>query len=140
MGYSAHRNVNPEDLRTEAIEFGRYLIGRDPSPELIERYVDANETLFPGVPEDAVLVYARRHPWSIAMLDAAEGLQNGRASILRKKLLVMTAILETTPELVDRTEPSAVGLPAIAVRVGIAGARAVLDAAAGLALRAVIRR
>lgn len=140
MRYSAHRNVTREDLHAEAVGFGRYLIGRDPSPDLIERYVRANETLFPGAHDDAVLAYARRHPWSVAMLDTAEGLRDGGGSLLRKKLLVMTAIVETTPELVDKTEQRAVGLPAIAFRVGVAGARTAFNAAAGLALRAMIRR
>jgi hypothetical protein len=137
--YSAHQ-VNHEGLRAEALLFGRYLIGRDPSEALVDRYVRANETLFAGAGDDAVLSYARRHPWSIAMLDAAEGLRNGRESLLRKKLLVMTAIVETTPELVDKTEQRGAGLPAIAWRVGVAGARTAVNAAAGLALRAVIRR
>jgi hypothetical protein len=132
--------VNHADLCTEAIEFGRYLIGQAPAPALVDRYVRANETLFADAGEDAVLLYARRHPWSIAMLDAAEGLLDGRASLLRKKLLVMTAIVETTPELVDKTEARAAGLPAVVFRVGVAGARTAFHAAAGLALRAVIRR
>ena len=132
--------MNREDLRAEAIAFGRYLIGNEPSPELVERYVRANEQLFQGVLPDAIVDYARRHPRSIAMLDAAEGLMRGRDSLLRRKLLVMTAIVETTPELVEKMEPRAVPLPTLAWRLGAAGARSAASAAAGLALRAFVRR
>jgi hypothetical protein len=129
-----------EDLRTEAILFGRYLVDRVPSEELIERYVRANEVLGLGSSEDhEMLDFARRNPWSIAMLDAAAGVLGG-SSLLRKKLLVMTAIVETTPELVDHTQPSALGLPHLALRVGVAGARTVLSVMSGLALHLMLRR
>jgi len=130
-----------DELRTEAIVFGRYLVDREPSHDLIERYRRANEELFAGHggEDAAVLAFARTHPWSVPMLDAAAGLRGG-ASLLRKKLLVMTAILETTPEYVERTEPRSVGLPLLAVRLGVAGARTAFHAATGLALTAALRR
>jgi hypothetical protein len=131
-----------DELRTEARVFGRYLVDREPAEELIERYCRANELLFAPDASDAdnsVVDFARRHPWAIAMLDAAAGL-TAHDSLLRKKLLVMTAILETTPELVDKTEQRAVGLPELALRIGAAGARTAFNAAAGLALSAVVRR
>jgi hypothetical protein len=111
--------VNDSDLRKEAEVFGRYLVGERPSAALVERY--------------------RAAPWSVSLLDAAAGLTDG-GSLLRKKLLVMTAIVETTPELVTKTEPRAVGLPTIALRVGVAGVRTVFEVAAGLALSAMVKR
>jgi hypothetical protein len=131
--------VNEADLRTEARMFGRYLIGREPAEALVERYCRANATLFAGEADDALLAFARAHPWSLAMLDAGAGLSQGQ-SILRKKLLVMTAIVETTPELVDRFEQRAASLPGLAWRVGMAGTRTALHAAAGLALVAWVKR
>jgi hypothetical protein len=128
-----------EALRSEAILFGRYLVGRDLSEELIERYVRANETLGLSTVADPVIEHARRHPWSLAMLDASAGVLGGD-SLLRKKLLVMTALVETTPELVDRTEPTSVSLPRLAVRVGTAGARTAFNVMSGLALRLMLRR
>lgn len=131
-----------DDLRSEALIFGRYLVDRLPGQDLIERYCRANQALLAaqGSDEDhAIVRFARRHPWSVPMLDAAAGL-TAPHSLLRKKLLVMTAIVETTPDLVDRTEQRAVTLPRLALRVGVAGARAAFHAAAGLALTAVVRR
>lgn len=137
-----------DELRTEAIVFGRYLVDREPAEDLIDRYRRANETLFGAEiggargasdADRAVLDFARRHPWSVPMLDAAAGL-TGKAPLFRKKLLVMTAIIETTQEFVDRTEQQAVGLPRLAVRLGVAGARTAFHVATGLALSAVLRR
>jgi hypothetical protein len=136
------RSVTKGDLRTEAIAFGRYLVGSGPGEALIERYIEANETLLTGygiAEDEAVLDFARRHPWSIAMLDAAAGLR-GAPSLLRRKLLVMTAIVETTPENVDATEQRAVGLPVLVARVGVATARTAVNAGVGLVLAAWIKR
>src|SRR5687767_14205873 len=101
-----------DELRAEAILFGRYLVGRAPDEELVERYCRANEKLFARELRDPAAVYAREHPWAIPMLDAATGLValRGHPSLLRKKLLVMVAILETTPQHVERTEAKTVGM------------------------------
>lgn len=131
-----------DDLRTEAIVFGRYLVDRRPAEDLIARYCRANELLFAGQvshPDAAVIAFARRHPWSVPLLDAAAGLA-GSDSLLRKKLLVMTAIVETTPEFVERTEQQGVGLPRLALRLGIAGARTAFHVVTGLPLLAALRR
>ena len=131
--------MDDAQLRTEAIVFGRYLVDREPGPDLIDRYVEANRALFGAADDTAELDFARRHPWALPMLDAAGGLTD-HGSLLRKKLLVMTAIVETTPEFVERTEQQAVGLPRLALRVGVAGARTAFHVATGLALRAALRR
>lgn len=126
------------DLEHEARLFGRYLVSRDPSETLVARYVRANTELLADE-DDAVVAFARRHPWSIAMLDASAGLFDA-GSLLRKKLLLMTAIVETTPELAARTEPVDASLPRLAVRLGVAGARAAANVIGGLALTAVVKR
>ena len=85
-------------LRTEATVFGRYLVGGTPADVLVARYVAANQSLFPepiGPRDAACLDFACGHPWSVAFLDAASGLFRPQ-SLLRKKLLVMAAILEAT--------------------------------------------
>lgn len=130
-----------DQLRTEALVFGRYLVGREPSEDLVDRYRRANERLFgsPGPEEQVIIDFALRRPWSLPMLDAALGLTQS-ASLLRKKLLVMTAIVETTPEYLDSTEQRAVGLSQLALRVGVAGARVAYHVAGGLALSALLRR
>jgi len=131
--------VNDTDLRTEAHVFGRYLVGERLSEALVERYRAANQTLAAVQGDDEIVAYARRHPWAVPLLDAAAGL-TAASSLLRKKLLVMTAIVETTPELIAKTEPRAVGLPQLTVRLGIAGVRTALEVALGLALAAVVKR
>jgi hypothetical protein len=126
-----------DELRHEARLFGRYLVGRDPDEQLVERYVRANEVH--GLGSDRDVEFAREHPWAIALLDASAGVIGGE-SLLRKKLLVMTAIVETTPALVDRTAPSAVGLPRLVLRVGFAGARSVAHVVSGIALELYLSR
>lgn len=130
--------MNDTDLRTEARVFGRYLVGQAPSETLVERYCAANHAIPAVQGDDEVVAYARRHPWAVPLLDAAAGLTAG-GSLLRKKLLVMTAIVETTPELVAKTEPRAVGLPQLAVRLGLAGVKTGIEVAAGLALSAFVK-
>ncbi len=130
-----------DDLRDEAIRFGRYLVGEVPADELIERYCRANAELFgaPNPEDRRLLELARRHPRTIAMLDAGTGLAAPQ-SLLRKKLLVMMAILETTPVYAGKTAQRSVGLPELVLRVGVAGMRTALNVAGGLALVAFARR
>jgi hypothetical protein len=128
-------------LRTEAIRFSRYLIGADPTEELVARYCEANAILFvdpPSAADRALLEFAHAHPWSIPLFDASTGVSSG--SRFRKKLLVMMAILETTPRFVDRTSPRSVGFGHITLRVGATGVVMVAKLAAGLALSFVLAR
>jgi hypothetical protein len=124
------------DRSVEGRIFGRYLVGRDPSPAHVERYAAASRTHFPEplAPRDAaVLAWVRRHPWSIGPLDAACGLaQPGGA--LRNRVLLMAAVLEASPEFADDFLPHHLGPLALAARVGIAGVVAVANALGGLLL------
>ena len=100
--------------------------------ELIDRYVDANRTLLeePFTERDAALLgFVRRHPRSVPYLDAASGLLRP-GSPFRSKLLIMAAILETSPHFAEEFLPRhtraaglflhlfALGL-AVIVRVGV---------------------
>ena len=94
-------------LEAEARLFARYLVGRPPPAEQVERYRAANAAIFtePVAREDAALVaFARRHPWSVSLLDAASGLLRP-GSLLRNKILLMAAILETSPAFADEFLP-----------------------------------
>ena len=121
-------------LEVEARLFARYLVGRQPPAELVERYRAANAAIFtePVAREDAALVaFARRHPWSVSLLDAASGLLRP-GSLLRNKILLMAAILETSPAFADEFLPRdarPLGLLLALVAHGtVAAARAALGA------------
>jgi hypothetical protein len=135
--------VDADDLlAAEARLFGRYLVGRDPEPAVVERYGAANRALFaaPLPPEDAAaLAFARAHPWSVGMLDAASGLLRPGGP-LRSKILLMAAILETTPEHADEFLPRHVGPMALVVKVGAAGITAVAEAIFGAVLLRTVAR
>ena len=124
------------DRAVEARIFARYLVGRDPTPTHVERYVAASRTHFPDPlgPEDAaVLAWVRRHPWSAGPLDAACGLARP-GGVLRNRVLLMAAILEATPEFANDFLPHHLGPLALVARVGVAGVVAVANALGGLLL------
>ena len=130
------------ELAAEARRFARYLVGRDPAPALVDRYVAACRTLFPERPEPgdaAVLAFVRRHGWSVGPLDAAAGLRRPGGA-LRSRILVMAAILETSPEFADDFLPRHLGPVALVLRVAGAGTIAVLEAMVGLPLHAAVAR
>lgn len=138
----AETEQSRDALAREARVFGRYLIGRDVEGPLVERYVAASRTIFRDdlIPGDAaVLEFARRHRWSIGYLDAAAGLLRPGGP-LRNRILLMAAILETTPEHADEFLPRQLGPLALAVRVGVAGAAAVLRALLGAPMHMLLAR
>src|SRR5678815_4888111 len=131
--------TSPEELAEEGALLARYLLGRavpPPPPEAIHRYVAGCGRLFvdPAAPEDSSLMtFVRRHPWSLSSLDAGCGLLYPR-SLLRQKLILMLAILETIPGLAD----SFVAVPAprleVMLRLAATGGAASLKIAAGVLL------
>lgn len=124
------------ELEDEARTFGRYLVGRIPPAELVARYCEAMSVLLaePASPRDAALLaFARRHPWSLSCLDAAAGLLE-RDGLLRSKLLVLTAVLETSPTFADEFLPRGASLARLLSGLGVAGVAAVLRLALGLLL------
>lgn len=129
-------------LEEEASLLGRYLVGREPSPELCERYARAHRTLLAGPtdPRDLALMrFVHRHPWSLGPLDAACGLlRPGR--LLRNKILVMAAVLEATTDFAEHFLPRQSGWPGLLWIVLWQGASASLRAALGLALYPVATR
>jgi hypothetical protein len=91
--------LNKEQLRAESFLITRYLLRCDPSEELSKRYVDANLSLLAeqhSLKRNPELSFIRRYPMSLPFIDAAAGLLSPE-SIVRKKILIMTAILEATP-------------------------------------------
>lgn len=83
----------------------RYLLGEDPGARVLQLYDAAIRRANPRPVDDAdarVLAYALAHPWSVGPLDAALALAGPRGAALRRRLLIMTAVLEVLPEYSDR--------------------------------------
>lgn len=131
----------PDALEAEGRAFARHVVGAEPSPELLARYRDACARLFPSPPDAvdaALLAFAARHPWSVGPLDAATGLLR-RESRLRARLLVMAAVLETTPRFADDFLPRPTRRLALLGRLGVIGLAAAGRAVAGVLLYGAIR-
>ena len=83
----------------------RYLLGEEPGARVLSLYDAAVRHADPH-PVDAadarVLAYALAHPWSLGALDAALALAGPRRAALRRRLLIMTAVLEVQPEYSER--------------------------------------
>lgn len=85
-----------QDLGDECVLLCRYLIGAAPTRDIADRYTQAHRRL-QGLEPDAVTAFAFRRPRSLPYLDAACALR-GTSDPLRKKLLLTTALLETSPQ------------------------------------------
>jgi len=122
--------------RDEAGVFGRYLLGHGIDPQTRALYARAVCDLhYDG--DDAITHFAKKRPWSIGALDGALALTNSGA-LLRRKLLLMTAILEARPEYTDRFLPRE-RAPLDVLLVACAVARAGVLAAIGLLLLPFLR-
>ncbi len=125
-----------ETLQSEAHRLGRYLGTSDLPQELADRYREANLALFPEPPSDAdsaVLECVRRHPWSLPLLESALGLIRPDA-LLRRKLVVMMAILETEPGLAENFEALTPGPAGAVLRLVGLGISSAVKIAAGILL------
>jgi len=114
----------------------RHLIGREADPAVLARYAEGCRKLFEGTPDHpggAHLAFALRHPWSLPCLDAACGLLQPQG-ILRKKLFLMLAILETTPRHADLFLPQPRSRGWLAGRLVVWGVGGLAKTAMGLLL------
>jgi len=134
------------DAREEGLLLARYLLGReapDAAPMAAARYAEGCARLFAepgaGAPDDALARFARRHHWSLPCLDAAAGLLTPRA-LLRQKLILMLAILETMPALADDFMPRPRPRWLLLLGLARAGAATALKTLAGMALLPLARR
>jgi hypothetical protein len=129
------------ELEAEARLFTVYLVGHVAPTGLVERYVDAIRTLAERTDSrhGGVLAFVRRHPRSLSLLDAASALID-RDGALRSRILVMAAILETSPEFADEFLPRPVGLLPLLLRLPILGLVAGVRALAGVLLYPIASR
>jgi hypothetical protein len=120
----------------EAAIFARYLVRRSPPADVVARYREAVQRLSlegAGARDRALLAFVGRHPWSVGCLDAAAALV-APGSRLRQRLLVMAALLETTPEGAAEFLPREPTLGTLVLRLPAIGFGAVGRLLVGLVL------
>lgn len=112
----------------EAARLGRYLVGRPPSPALAARYRRAVALLGADIAVDEARAWrlTSRLPLVLRLVDGGLALVKPNGSI-RRRLHLMFAVLEASPEHCDAFLPDgagwrdALGFVAAALRGGIAG-------------------
>jgi hypothetical protein len=122
--------------RDEAAVFGYYLVGRDIDQETRALYARAARELQYDV-DDAASAFAKKHRWAIPALDGALAFANPHAP-LRKKLLLLAAILEVRPEYADLFLPQE-RAPLYLIFIAARVVRAWILAVAGLILLLCLR-
>ena len=138
------------DLEHEGAVLAGYLLARLPAgasgparaPQAAaERYAGACRRLFPEAapPEEVGLLrFACRHPRFLPCLDAAAGLILPGA-LLRKKLILMLAILETMPEMAGSFLPAARPRHQVVAGLVLTGAGVAFKTLGGLVLLPLAR-
>ena len=114
-------NSDESGLAFEAAVLGKYVLGTSPNSDVLARYQEAQELLFPLAPSgpDASLMnLALRRPALLPYLDAGAALFWGQ-SVLRKKLFILAAIAEATPRYAAQFLP--LSLPPLVALVRLAG-------------------
>lgn len=115
--------------------FTQHLLGRDPDDYVIATYRSA----VAGMPElcadsrfdETLLSFARIHPWGAKIADAYASLFL-RAGALRKRLVLLLAILETRPPFSQAIDQAVGGaLPVLLIRLGARTAVALASLVAG---------
>ena len=130
------------DRAAESVLIGRYMLGCEPPRELQERYVAAqrilcNEEDQPDVSPE--LQFVHRHPWALPFIDAGAGLLQPE-SVVRKKIFLMTAILEATPAYAEFFLPRREAVPHLLLDLTWQALRGGLKIAVGLPLFLWARR
>jgi hypothetical protein len=137
---SAAVTLDTDDASREAHVFARYLVGRPPTPETLARYVAARHAIWgDGAAADPLLAFVRRHPWSVAPLDAATSLFQ-RDGMLHGAILTMAAILETSPQFADQFLPRSVSRAALVGELVAGGVATAVQVVAGVLLLPLARR
>ncbi len=93
----------PLPSEEEGILYARYLVGRVPPSGVLQRWAEARILLFdspPDAADAALLSFVSRHAWSLGPLEAACAWLRPQSE-MRRRLLVMAALLEAAPEGAD---------------------------------------
>jgi len=122
---------NHHAYRQEAELFGKYLLGKPPDDFATGQYVQAMEKLNIASrgKDEKLLRFALKYPGATGLVDAGTALFM-RHSALRRKLVVMFAILESTPAYSDLFLPRKTSL-IYPLYIFWSGCRAVLKALFG---------
>lgn len=90
--------MNP-DHRKEAETLGRYLLGKYPDEKSIALYCEAMavKPVTLNAREEKLFRFLLRNPWSAGMIDSALAFSRNKSAV-RRKILFMSAILETRPQ------------------------------------------
>lgn len=87
-------------LKEEAMIFGKYLLsGEIPDEKSMALYEQAHEQKRIAIPEDEerLFEFALRNQWALGAIDGALAFKNPD-HVIRRKLLVMSAVLECRPQ------------------------------------------
>lgn len=127
------------DKKSEAYQLALYLLGGlQPNSKTLELYEKAIhiKTFTVTAQDKKIMTFVLKHPWTLGMIDAALAFTHP-TSLLRSKLLLMLAILETMPEyahlFLPRQRPFLYHF-----YIGWVGFRAVVKAGAGILFLKVI--
>lgn len=85
------------DLAAEAVTLLTFVLGRRPTPTLVDRYVQAIERISDGAPMQLPWV-ARRCPSALALFQPIGKARSARHAVLVERLDATLALCETTPE------------------------------------------
>lgn len=126
-------------MQEEAITLGKYLLsGETPDEKSIALYEAAHVHRPIVVPEKEkkLLAFALRNRWAIGAIDGALAFKNPD-HVIRRKLLVMSAILECRPKYADLFIPKKRS-PFYIMAFGWIGFRAVCKAVFGRILLTIV--
>jgi len=127
-------DLEEDSAACEARIFARYLVGLPAPVAAVARYREGRRTIWgESADADPHLAFVRRHPWSVASLDAAASLFR-RDGVLHGSILTMAAVLETLPELADEFLPRPVSRSALLGHLVTASVKTVFYVTAGVCL------
>lgn len=126
-------------IKEEAVLFGKYLLsGETPDEKSIALYEAAHayKKLDVTATEQKLFSFAVRNRWALGAIDGALAFKNPQ-HIIRRKLLVMSAVLESRPRYAELFLPKQRSFFYIFV-FGWIGCRAVCKAAFGRVVLAMV--
>jgi hypothetical protein len=119
-------------LEKEAQLFTKYLVGKDANPQSVKLYKTAMVDSQPNNSDIKLLNFMLSHPASIGFIDAGL-IFHDSDSEARRRLYVMFAIIEASPEYYDFFLPKSRS-PFYVLVIAYAGIRAIVKAGIGLLL------